>query len=156
MYSPHAWGWTDPGDRADGIISVFPTRVGMDRLTPQKGVKMKSIPHTRGDGPSSDQVPVLLPVYSPHVWGWTAACNNPEHRDLVFPTRVGMDRSLGYSAILPCRIPHTRGDGPLSRQLVNEYGMYSPHAWGLKIFCRITDVDYAVFPTRVGFEVTED
>jgi len=31
-FSPHAWGWTGPGDAPGAAALVFPTRVGMDRV----------------------------------------------------------------------------------------------------------------------------
>ena len=53
-YSPHAWGWTAPVVEEKLDEQVFPTRVGMDRYEGSNGFATVCIPHTRGDGPSSD------------------------------------------------------------------------------------------------------
>ncbi len=71
-FSPHAWGWTGVSQGNGVCDDVFPTRVGMDRrgyltLTPSH-----SFPHTRGDGPFTCDMGELIPMFSPHAWGWTA------------------------------------------------------------------------------------
>ena len=93
-YSPHAWGWTGfhvhepstgvsiPHTRGDGpdeiqgggkCISVFPTRVGMDRRMIPNTTEPICIPHTRGDGPAGRPLTMTAWGYSPHAWGWTGA-----------------------------------------------------------------------------------
>ena len=68
------------------------------------------IPHTRGDEPYVD-------------WIKGGA-------DLVFPTRVGMNRPVRNSITTLPRIPHTRGDEPIGFAQWNSAQKYSPHAWG--------------------------
>ena len=51
MFSPHAWGWTDRGLVGVGYLSVFPTRVGVDRPGPRPPKPDPCFPHTRGGGP---------------------------------------------------------------------------------------------------------
>ena len=48
---------------------VFPTRVGMNRLTPPGLQTSPSIPHTRGDEPYVDWIKGGADLYSPHAWG---------------------------------------------------------------------------------------
>ncbi len=70
------------------------------------------VPHTRGDGPNGTAVRGMVNV--------------------VFPTRVGMDRSL-ERRLRRCRsVPHTRGDGPSSVENRRRF--------------------FFVFPTRVGMD----
>ncbi len=67
--------------------------------------------------------------YSPHAWGWTGATLCLDCAKIVFPTRVGMDRS-----------PRTAA------------AQYSPHAWGWTDR-RPSDLFHGVvFPTRVGMD----
>ena len=111
-YSPHAWGWTGMPETVRMNITVFPTRVGMDRLSQpvakpkqeysphawgwttygiQKNTTLESIPHTRGDGPPLRVTLMMNIPYSPHAWGWTNCFARLVFHQLVFPTRVGMD-----------------------------------------------------------------
>ena len=48
----------------------------------------------------------------------------------VFPTRVGMNRSIWNAAKTEARIPHTRGDEPMAESSSPLDMLYSPHAWG--------------------------
>ena len=48
---------------------VFPTRVGMNRLTFGTSALDKGIPHTRGDEPRIALAHLSGLVYSPHAWG---------------------------------------------------------------------------------------
>ena len=50
--------------------------------------------------------------YSPHAWGWTGGTVARDGGYLVFPTRVGMDRTQQLYDQAYDRIPPTRGDGP--------------------------------------------
>ncbi len=98
-YSPHAWGWTvrRPAEIVGG--AVFPTRVGMDRPVSAWSGPRRCIPHTRGDGPWLGEHGYTNEKYSPHAWGWTAHAIAFLAQDLVFPTRVGMDRTTSLDTI---------------------------------------------------------
>ncbi len=71
-FSPRAWVWTGGEGANLRVVLVFPTRVGMDRLTRCVVRWWRCFPHARGDGPG---------YATPYADG-----------SLVFPTRVGMDR----------------------------------------------------------------
>ncbi len=132
QYSPHAWGWTSCNRRKNRARCVFPTRVGMDHNLHKSGAHYLSIPHTRGDGPSSYEARGSLCPYSPHAWGWTVA--------------------LWHAACINSRIPHTRGDGPICRKKPCQEEQYFPHAWGWTVHpARILPIG-RVFPTRVGMD----
>ena len=152
QYSPHAWGWTDVGLGVAKEQVVFPTRVGMDRRPLARHRHRPSIPHTRGDGPCTICSGSTLRVYSPHAWGWTAGLIAACSRNLVFPTRVGMDRLSSATPETCFSIPHTRGDGPCWTMTMCCPGMYSPHAWGWTDLSDTGRRDAAVFPTRVGMD----
>ena len=130
QYSPHAWGWTVRASFVAKFLSVFPTRVGMDRSLQNLELFWECIPHTRGDGPAIRLTLIVDAQYSPHAWGWTANQLIMNHNDPVFPTRVGMDRFSLTRLIRRCGIPHTRGDGPMRRTGIRRASKYSPHAWG--------------------------
>ena len=112
MFSPHPWGWTDAEELPEWTFGVFPTPVGMDRQYHQQGEELKRFPHTRGDGPPRISTQNLISRFSPHPWGWTAAQRFATRHAIVFPTPVGMDRSVNPKFRALIRFPHTRGDGP--------------------------------------------
>ncbi len=96
---------------------------------------------------------VSAPVtYSPHAWGWTDQPQVLPLGELVFPTRVGMDRDRCCHRSRHSRIPHTRGDGPLPFIRFLKAVAYSPHAWGWTVAAAAWDRSPWVFPTRVGMD----
>ena len=50
-------------------ISVFPTRVGMNRRACEPEECQESVPHTRGDEPLHPDEAGIINVCSPHAWG---------------------------------------------------------------------------------------
>ncbi|KAF0093298.1 MAG: hypothetical protein E1N59_2990 [Puniceicoccaceae bacterium 5H] len=151
-YSPPAWGWT--GTEADSrlCLTVFPTRVGMDRSDDQRKHETHGIPHPRGDGPHLANAFVPSMRYSPPAWGWTVVLVLELVICDVFPTRVGMDRRLSRIHRLPQRIPHPRGDGPLRMARSLDLRVYSPPAWGWTASDPHPTRQGCVFPTRVGMD----
>ena len=71
-------------------------------------------------------------MFSPHAWGWTVIQPDGSVEEIVFPTRVGVDR--------------TRGIGP------GRISPFSPHAWGWTADEIIISTREGVFPTRVGVD----
>ena len=70
-FSPHAWGWTVKLSTKNDFDSVFPTRVGVDRLQALVARLPGSFPHTRGGGPYGREILRRVSMFSPHAWGWT-------------------------------------------------------------------------------------
>ena len=71
-------------------------------------------------------------TFSPHAWGWTEGEFETVETDIVFPTRVGVDRAMYEKQHIAVA--------------------FSPHAWGWTVlicYCRVANV---VFPTRVGVD----
>ena len=91
-------------------------------------------------------------MYSPRVWGWTAAPSrcSPEHT--VFPTRVGVDRFAGVLAKHGLSIPHACGGGPCTRLALRSDVVYSPRVWGWTDDPWSRLAEATVFPTRVGVD----
>ncbi len=48
----------------------------------------------------------------------------------MFPTHVGMNRSMNEVIIDLMHVPHTRGDEPLISVPGIKTGICSPHTWG--------------------------
>jgi len=126
--------------------------VGMDRWCFTCLKTPAGIPHTRGDGPPLARLLISLSQYSPHAWGWTVRASFVAKFLSVFPTRVGMDRSLQNLELFWECIPHTRGDGPGGQNVLFGPIRYSPHAWGWTVIPIEQPSFFGVFPTRVGMD----
>jgi len=95
---------------------------------------------------------VLWVPLSPHPWGWTAAERLGMTESGVFPTPVGMDRSLVAATAVPCSFPHTRGDGPTQFSAGGRIVGFSPHPWGWTVKRDRIHKEKEVFPTPVGMD----
>ncbi len=75
------------------MTRVLPTRVGMVRRTHGGRAMSACSPHPRGDGPLLLDAEIVVRVFSPPAWGWSAGLVRLTLFDAVLPTRVGMVRS---------------------------------------------------------------
>ena len=107
-------------------------------------------PHVRGDGPKPTQHRVDGVRFSPRAWGWSAVLRRMGHRDDVFPTCVGMVRSLTSWGGGRRSFPHVRGDGPHVHLGITLSKKFSPRAWGWSELRRQSSFVDVVFPTCVG------
>ncbi len=90
-FSPHAWGWTYISWLRHDLMTVFPTRVGVEPSLAIVHPVGKGFPHTRGGGLPSAGGALLRESFSPHAWGWTYFTTDFTFAKGVFPTRVGVD-----------------------------------------------------------------
>jgi len=114
----------------------------------------RCFPHTRGGVPEVCLNPPPDFLFSPHAWGCTDQHQTdsvlrvgfPHTRggvpdgiqggfacQRVFPTRVGVYRSLCYRFALQVRFPHTRGGVPFFQRSTRGGKVFSPHAWGCTV-----------------------
>ncbi len=113
LFSPHAWGWSARRGCRQRPKAVLPTRVGMVQIN---GFR-RAFPFP----------------FSPHAWGWSDNGRGKRLAETVLPTRVGMVRRLVcLVTALQCS-PHTRGDGPQTKQRTFTMSVFSPHAWGWSV-----------------------
>ena len=98
---------------------------------------------------------ILRPKFSPHAWGWTAEATGGFEADVVFPTRVGVDRCRTMRKCIVASFPHTRGGGPNCSRVKVSLILFSPHAWGWTGIGTLPSPAGKVFPTRVGVDRTE-
>ena len=112
-FSPHAWGWTWMSSVRTSCSVVFPTRVGVDRMSEPISQRKPRFPHTRGGGPRVARWNGTTWKFSPHARGWTENLSDLHRVETVFPTRVGVDRRCFPRRRTPVRFPHTRGGGPV-------------------------------------------
>ena len=149
-FSPHAWGWSEIRDELAGKNDVFPTCVGMVRLSCTPLRIERRFPHMRGDGPRLELVLFRVRVFSPHAWGWSEHIIRACCTALVFPTCVGMVRQTVARDGCTGGFPHMRGDGPGSFIPASLNYPFSPHAWGWSALDASKKARLAVFPTCVG------
>ena len=90
--SPRPWGWTGAVTVWPWGEDVFPTPVGMDRVSQLRSALRQGVPHARGDGPQREVLEAVRDQCSPRPWGWTVFPPIKAHSAPVFPTPVGMDR----------------------------------------------------------------
>ena len=93
-FSPRPWGWSGLCEYTFSPARVFPTPVGMVRLVAASRSLGSSFPHARGDGPLSDLTPLVAHPFSPRPWGWSVAIGIAKIKNSVFPTPVGMVRTV--------------------------------------------------------------
>ncbi len=63
-----------------------------------------------------------------------------------------MDLTASPSAPVPKSFPHTRGDGPVLKSKIGDFGPFSPHTWGWTHNTLSHQRRRAVFPTHVGMD----
>ena len=68
-YPPHARGWTVEAQEHGSGQGVSPARAGMDLIPGVRRGEYRSIPRTRGDGPSTAGRRSSKNLYPPHVRG---------------------------------------------------------------------------------------
>ncbi len=70
-FSPPAWGWSGRPLIRNQLLLVFPTRVGMVRVSVEASTLDECFPHPRGDGPPRGLARSLPQQFSPPAWGWS-------------------------------------------------------------------------------------
>ncbi len=132
-FSPRTWGWSAVIERAIGTLYVFPTHVGMVRMSMLGIEPHQGFPHARGDGPSVDEQIAEAEQFSPRTWGWSVSSLWWSCGRMVFPTHVGMVRTPNNPCSHPARFPHARGDGPALRANGINVDAFSPRTWGWSV-----------------------
>ena len=94
MFSPRPWGWSAPSVLPPTSGGVFPTPVGMVRCRNSLKCTPPSFPHARGDGPCNGNTAPLYLAFSPRPWGWSVPAIRRSVCVHVFPTPVGMVRTI--------------------------------------------------------------
>ena len=129
--SPHTRGWTQnlPCPFCDG--RGFPAHAGMDPAAAVRRLDVGRIPpHTRGWTRDSDRRGDDGTGFPAHA-GMDPAISPPPRPDHGgFPAHAGMDPDIILSAAHSYRIPRTRGDGPVARQVLTGATPDSPHTRG--------------------------
>ena len=150
LFSPHTWGCSGLHRLWTRFGRVFPTHVGMFRIFLWVTGGLRCFPHTRGDVPFYRFGCRSVSVFSPHTWGCSVLLTSIRFFCLVFPTHVGMFRSLIFCCIQSRCFPHTRGDVPFCLRLLALETKFSPHTWGCSELLNRRGRHYLVFPTDFG------
>ena len=130
MFSPRPWGWSATINFEVERTLVFPTPVGMVRISRIKPSPKRSFPHARGDGPRRAAPDDALRRFSPRPWGWSAGLQALPAPAGVFPTPVGMVRGAARLILTAHSFPHARGDGPMASAISTRSHSFSPRPWG--------------------------
>ena len=111
-FSPRMWGCSVSQQLACCHQSVFPTHVGMFRISCGPQTAGGSFPHACGDVPGFLIVIYLGFLFSPRMWGCPGHRRLPLRPRDVFPTHVGMFRRRRGRFRRHQSFPHACGDVP--------------------------------------------
>ena len=111
-FSPRMWGCSAYWVIFLLFLLLFPTYVGMFRITHLIRLRAYSFPHVCGDVPENHETKNQICSFSPRMWGCSVPLRLQCHIQLLFPTYVGMFRVT--INLLLCRhaFPHVCGDVP--------------------------------------------
>ncbi len=109
-----------------------------------------SLPHARGGVSKDRSARAKAAGSSPRTWGCFRGRAARPSRPAVFPTHVGVFRSLPHSASSSLGLPHARGGVSVQRDGQGGPGASSPRTWGCFSGSPCSGGCQAVFPTHVG------
>ena len=144
------WGWSVIDFLPRLQVPVFPTYVGMVRRQGGRRERRNRFPHVCGDGPSEWGADYESNLFSPRMWGWSVKGYDAVWKRLVFPTYVGMVRTIRTAGLRRARFPHVCGDGPSVQIDITSQSSFSPRMWGWSECELVKPYITAVFPTYVG------
>ena len=150
LFSPHTWGCSVRGPPTSRGRSLLPTHVGMFRSCPSREFRTASSPHTRGDVPRHEYELAECERFSPHTWGCSGRTFRGHCRHPLLPTHVGMFRQSPKSSTTTSSSPHTRGDVPWLKRMMQEIPDFSPHTWGCSGLRPSPGCAARLLPTHVG------
>ena len=148
--SPRSWGcFCRREAETDGRL-VFPTLVGVFPYLAARTLLPRRLPHARGGVSLWLKAARPSSKSSPRSWGCFRAPQRERVSSKVFPTLVGVFRSLVLPVLLISSLPHARGgvstlEGKGFAELVS-----SPRSWGCFQRPGVFPAFCIVFPTLVG------
>ena len=151
-----------PRTRGDGpgtiynvalVARGFPAHAGMDPRVLSARASCCGLPRTRGDGPAGLVLGAVADEASPHTRGWTMASRTEVLPAPGFPAHAGMDLDHAQLVRRLCRLPRTRGDGPVGD--TNRYSLLeaSPHTRGWTHSSRLARRHQRGFPAHAGMDL---
>ena len=149
---PHARGWTVGRGRVHLRRAGSPARAGMDPAPLSVQSRPSRLPRTRGDGPEAGRLIDRWIEAPPHARGWTGLRAHLAVDARGSPARAGMDHLALQRHDLAQRLPRTRGDGPVSRQVPLAWCQAPPHARGWTAAPARDDDRHDGSPARAGMD----
>ena len=150
--SPHTRGWTSGRSAMHSAGCGFPAHAGMDPSRPASRRRSVGLPRTRGDGPPTLTLCMIVTTASPHTRGWTRAEQPVEQGLRGFPAHAGMDLSPYWDTAYREGLPRTRGDGPWSGNGRRSVSKASPHTRGWTRPTRCRTARRGGFPAHAGMD----
>ena len=133
-YSPRTWGCTGLLRGRNVLGDLFPTHVGVYRRGVSRVAGWQAIPHARGGVPRELEGAGRKKGYSPRTWGCTGEASREASVRLLFPTHVGVYRTIRRTRGSRRPIPHARGGVPRTSLPKLLQTHYSPRTWGCTAF----------------------
>ena len=149
-FSPRMWGCSEGRGGGAQVAGVFPTYVGMFRVSTVGCDWGPRFPHVCGDVPARFIKVSIDRQFSPRMWGCSGGRAAWNRGSPVFPTYVGMFRRGAMASRSGSRFPHVCGDVPARPANGKPFPEFSPRMWGCSGFPGHGHRHPAVFPTYVG------
>ncbi len=111
---------------------------------------MSGLPHARGGVSSLVELVGRWQSSSPRTWGCFLGACNLSHRDVVFPTHVGVFPLAGSITTGNYCLPHARGGVSKGQNERKNRQLSSPRTWGCFLAKTSSRALAFVFPTHVG------
>ena len=90
IFSPRMWGWSFGDAKAQIIVGLFPTYVGVILCKYMKLNPFVAFPHVCGGDKNCTLVIQPVKSFSPRMWGWLVFLLDFSSLDKLFPTYVGV------------------------------------------------------------------
>ena len=149
-FSPRLWGCSASPDGPRPRGRLFPTPVGMFRLSSSSSWSSRTFPHACGDVPRIGTDGHGVIPFSPRLWGCSGRSRQCAASFALFPTPVGMFREVSEISISTSTFPHACGDVPTVISAIRTTLHFSPRLWGCSGSTASFRKMHLLFPTPVG------
>ena len=111
---PHTRGWSLAKYVPNDPFPGSPAHAGMVPGACTTPRARRRLPRTRGDGPRFGGGLMSTLAAPPHTRGWSLRAGEREREVEGSPAHAGMVLTMRCPCRTPCRLPRTRGDGPVA------------------------------------------
>lgn len=131
--APPTWGSPGTGGADQEQPDPCPTHVGITRKPPRRAPQRRTLPHTRGDHPTSGFVGAPISCPAPPTWGSPEPCYEFVGQLHPCPTHVGSTLGRRCIATRTHPLPHARGDRPTIGSRHADAQPLPRSSWGLLV-----------------------
>ena len=130
--------------------TMFPTHVGIARNPSCASRPASDVPYACGDCAYIETARYAGKVCSLRMWGLRAPLPSVRARPIMFPTHVGIARTLYAIAASFPHVPYACGDCARLSGTWRARSLCSLRMWGLRVLFAVQGRTSYMFPTHVG------